>query len=155
VRNQTTFLHNRIDRLVTYIYLMIYMMQCCSQGQNPKAKDEAKSRTLKAEAKTKTKAWTLQGQGRGRGLDPRDQLRPRPELLSPRPISRPNMIHNLMLIYHTPEPRVRKVHYECEPIYGVWGKAPGGGQGAFAPLKLPRFHKIRGTIFIETCIKFA
>jgi len=46
--------------------------QCCSQGQNPKAKDEAKTRTLKAEAKTK--AWNLQGQGRGRdwGLDPRD-----------------------------------------------------------------------------------
>jgi len=40
---------------------------CCSQGQNPKAKDEAKARTLEAE----TKAWTLQGQGRG--LDPRDQ----------------------------------------------------------------------------------
>jgi len=32
--------------------------QCCSQGQNPEAKDEAK-------------AWTLQGQGRG--LDPQDQ----------------------------------------------------------------------------------
>jgi len=52
--------------------------QCCSQGQNPKAKDEAKARTLKAEAEAKawtleakTKAWTLQGQGRG--LDPRDQ----------------------------------------------------------------------------------
>jgi len=42
-------------------------MQCCSQGQNQKAKDEAKATTLKAEAmawtleaKTKTKAWTLQ-----------------------------------------------------------------------------------------------
>jgi len=50
--------------------------QCCSHGQNPKAKDEAKARTLKAEvkawtleAKTKTKAWTLQAQG----LDPWDQ----------------------------------------------------------------------------------
>jgi len=45
------------------------MEKCCSQGQNPKAKDEAKARTLKAKAETK--AWTLQGQGRG--LDPRDQ----------------------------------------------------------------------------------
>jgi len=32
------------------------MEQCCSQGQNPKTKDEAKARTLKAEAK----AWTLE-----------------------------------------------------------------------------------------------
>jgi len=31
--------------------------QCCSQGKNPKAKDEAKARTLKAEAEAK--AWTL------------------------------------------------------------------------------------------------
>jgi len=61
-------------------------LQCCSPGQNPKVKDEAKAMTLKAEAeakawtleaKTKTKTWTLQGQGRGRGrgrgLDPRDK----------------------------------------------------------------------------------
>jgi len=39
-----------------------YQAQCCSQGQNPKAKDEAKARTLKAEAwilEAKTKARTL------------------------------------------------------------------------------------------------
>jgi len=32
------------------------MEQCCSQGQNPKAKNEAKARNLKAE----TEAWTLE-----------------------------------------------------------------------------------------------
>jgi len=31
------------------------IFQCCSQGQNPKAKDEAKAMTLKAEAEV----WTL------------------------------------------------------------------------------------------------
>jgi len=34
------------------------MEQCCSQGQNPKAKDETKARALKAEAEAK--AWTLE-----------------------------------------------------------------------------------------------
>jgi len=56
--------------------------QCCSQGQNAKAKDEVKALTLKVEAeakawileaKIKTMAWTLQDQDRGRGLDPLDQ----------------------------------------------------------------------------------
>jgi len=57
---------------------------------------------LKAEAK----AWTLET--KTRGLDSSRQRprpgpsSPRPELLSPRPIRRPNMTHNLMPIYHTP-----------------------------------------------------
>jgi len=37
---------------------LIMCYQCCSQGQNPKAKDEAKAWTL--EAKTKTKARPLE-----------------------------------------------------------------------------------------------
>jgi len=60
------------------------MDHCCSQGQNPKAKDEAKARTLKA------KAWTLETNTKARTLE------------SNRPISRPHMTHNLMPIYHTP-----------------------------------------------------
>jgi len=63
---------------VTYVTLAFPLINSVfSQGQNPKAKDEAKARTLKAEAWTleaKTKAWTLQGQGRG--LDPRPRPRP-------------------------------------------------------------------------------
>jgi len=58
------------------------MEQCCSQGQNPRAKDEAKARTLKAEAK----AWTLETKTKARTLE------------SNRPISRPHMTHNLMSI---------------------------------------------------------
>jgi len=38
-------------------------LQCCNQGQNPKAKDEAKARTLKAEA------WTLESKTKGRTLE--------------------------------------------------------------------------------------
>jgi len=41
------------------------MEQYCSQGQNPKVKDEAKARTLNAKAwilETKTKARTLESQ---------------------------------------------------------------------------------------------
>jgi len=52
---------------------MFIRHQCCSEGQNPKAKDEGKARTLKAEAKawtleakTKTKAWTTGRPGRHR-----------------------------------------------------------------------------------------
>jgi len=41
------------------------MEQCCSQGQNPKAKDEAKARTLKGEAK----AWTLETKTKARTLE--------------------------------------------------------------------------------------
>jgi len=65
--------------------------QCCSQGQKPKTKDEAKARTLKAEAEAK--AWTLEAKT-NTGLDPSrprtgpSRPRPWPELLSPRPISR-------------------------------------------------------------------
>jgi len=54
------------------------MEQCCSQGQNPKAKDEAKDRTLKAEAK----AWTLETKTKVRTLE------------SIRPISRPHINYN-------------------------------------------------------------
>jgi len=36
------------------------MEQCCSKGLNPKAKEEAKARTLKAEAK----AWTLEAKNK-------------------------------------------------------------------------------------------
>jgi len=41
--------------------------QCCSQDQNPKAKDEAKVRTLKAEAEAK--AWTLETKTKARTLE--------------------------------------------------------------------------------------
>jgi len=44
-------------------------LQCCSQGQNPKAKDEAKARTLKAEAEAKAKAWTLETKTKARTLE--------------------------------------------------------------------------------------
>jgi len=101
--NKNTSIFNSIEKLCS---VLSKINQCCSQGQNPNAKDEAKARTLKAKAdvkawtfEAKTKAWTLQGQDRGRGLDPRDQDQGQ---LSSRPISRPNMTHNLMPIYHTP-----------------------------------------------------
>jgi len=37
-------------------YFATFWHQCCSQGQNPKAMDEAKARTLKADAE----AWSLE-----------------------------------------------------------------------------------------------
>jgi len=60
----------------TKLNVVPYKIQCCSQGQNPKAKArtlkaEAEAKAWTLEAKSKTKAWTHQGQGRGRGLDPR------------------------------------------------------------------------------------
>jgi len=58
----------------------------------------------------------------------------------------------------TAEPRVRNVHYvtkvrvrTCANLYGGLGQSSGGG---FNPMKLTRFHKMRGTFCIETCIKF-
>ena len=39
------------------------IQQWCSQGQNPKAKDEAKARTLKA------KAWILEAKTKARTLE--------------------------------------------------------------------------------------
>jgi len=41
--------------------------QCCSQGRNPKAKDEAKVRTLKAKAEAE--AWTLETKTKARTLE--------------------------------------------------------------------------------------
>jgi len=50
--------------------------QRCSQGQNPKAKDEAKAMTHKAEAE----AWTLEAKTKDTNLCPRGSSRPRPVL---------------------------------------------------------------------------
>jgi len=86
------------------------MEQCCSQGQNPKAKDEAKARTLKAEgkawtleAKTKTKAWTeAEAEAEAEAWILETKTKARRTLESNRPISRPHMTHNLTPIFHTP-----------------------------------------------------
>jgi len=54
------------------------MEQCCSQGKNPKAKDNAKARTLKVE--TEAKAWTLEAKAKTKDTNvcPRGSSRPRP-----------------------------------------------------------------------------
>jgi len=59
----------------------VYERQFCSQGQNPKAKDEAKARTLKARPRPglsrrrprpvifKAEAWTLETMTKARALE--------------------------------------------------------------------------------------
>jgi len=80
---QFTFLihdisHNNID-------------QCCSQGQNSKAMDDANARTLKAEAKAWTlEACTLETKTKARTLESKANFKAK------------NMTHNFMPIYHTP-----------------------------------------------------
>jgi len=49
-----------------------------SQGQNSKAKDEAKARTLKVE--TEAKAWNIKAKTKDTNVCPRGSSRPRPVL---------------------------------------------------------------------------
>jgi len=52
--------------------------------------------------KTRPRPGTSRPRLRSRPRPGPSRPRQRPELLSPRPISRPNMTHNLMPIYNTP-----------------------------------------------------
>jgi len=69
----------RMERRGGYSKQLHIVKQCCSQGQNPKAKDEAKAWTLEAktkikakaeaEAETEAEAWTHETKTKARTLE--------------------------------------------------------------------------------------